>query len=882
MSEWTRGAGEWLEQWLDRMVSAVPPDTDPAEVREDLRAHVMLDVERARIPLVTEDDVRRITEKLGTPPRDLAPPSAEPERPAPHAPPPPSSRRALGPSPRRFTAFVALAGVLLPIAALLVESESHQWGRSILDPIPTPFHVGMIAAVAAANLLCLCVTENTLARHRRLLATLNGFAIAVSAVYSVLFLPGLPLALFGLIVLLGILPLSPFLALMASLTARRWLLRGGPVPRIAGVPAVLVGVVLALGLLIAFEVRGLVTISLIGRAASEDPDARLSAVRLLRRFGDERIMLAAARGHGRVSNRSSLLPAGLIVRRQVGTDSAAEVWYRVTGEPVPPDRSGWAGSGFLASDGSFERPDGPPLRLKASRLDGMVDAPGSNVYLEWTLSFRNVGFGMEEAVADILLPPGGVVSRATLWVEGEEREAAFAGRRQVEQAYEQVVSYRRDPLLVTSSGNERVLIRGFPVIHDKDFQIRIGMTAPLVIDTPVRGAIVLPRLAKRNFDLSPGLRHSVWIESRFPLRDGPAFAIEERPARGFSARAQIEDDQIGLESATLAVERPDAGVAVSPDQLTPADQKVVVQKIASGTARRPSRIVLVVDGGAAMKDHVADVAEAIARVPDGLELGVIYGGETIVDLGGGCRTTTRRVVQDLAGKLSDQEAIGGSDAVAALARGFELASESPHGAVVWLHARVGRALSPTSELLQSVERRPDDPKLYDFALTPDVDEVGKAIPPQRIQRIHRLGDVASDLARMFGWWTGARPKFTYERERVPKSAVPAGAVEATPHIGRLWASDRINRVSFPISSKGQDEALMLARTFQLVTPVSGAVVLESQQQFEAAGLQPVDPASAPRVDVPGVPEPHEWALLVVAALALGVLFFRRGRTARFA
>jgi hypothetical protein len=58
-------------------------------------------------------------------------------------------------------------------------------------------------------------------------------------------------------------------------------------------------------------------------------------------------------------------------------------------------------------------------------------------------------------------------------------------------------------------------------------------------------------------------------------------------------------------------------------------------------------------------------------------------------------------------------------------------------------------------------------------------------------------------------------------------------------------------------------AVTLAAEYQLVTPVSGAVVLESRQQFEANRLTPVS-----RLTVPTVPEPHEWALALIACAAL--------------
>jgi len=45
--------------------------------------------------------------------------------------------------------------------------------------------------------------------------------------------------------------------------------------------------------------------------------------------------------------------------------------------------------------------------------------------------------------------------RLTLWIDGEEREAAFGGRSQVREAYQKVVPAPRDPVLVTTSGRTK-------------------------------------------------------------------------------------------------------------------------------------------------------------------------------------------------------------------------------------------------------------------------------------------------------------------------------------------------------------------------------------------------------------------------------------------
>src|SRR6266851_1063840 len=50
------------------------------------------------------------------------------------------------------------------------------------------------------------------------------------------------------------------------------------------------------------------------------------------------------------------------------------------------------------------------------------------------------------------------------------------------------------------------------------------------------------------------------------------------------------------------------------------------------------------------------------------------------------------------------------------------------------------------------------------------------------------------------------------------------------------------------------------RADQLVTALSGAVVLETKAQYDRAGLKPAEPAS-----VPVVPEPQTWMLILIGS-----------------
>jgi hypothetical protein len=118
-----------------------------------------------------------------------------------------------------------------------------------------------------------------------------------------------------------------------------------------------------------------------------------------------------------------------------------------------------------------------------------------------------------EARAIIQLPPDACVTKVSLWKDDEEYPAAFGGRAQVTEAYREVVSQSRDPLLVNMIGQDLVQVECFPVPSNGKMQIRIGITAPLYEGTQVR----LPRVVECNYNIEGNFRHKLWIESTEPL-----------------------------------------------------------------------------------------------------------------------------------------------------------------------------------------------------------------------------------------------------------------------------------------------------------------------------------------------------------------------------
>jgi hypothetical protein len=282
------------------------------------------------------------------------------------------------------------------------------------------------------------------------------------------------------------------------------------------------------------------------------------------------------------------------------------------------------------------------------------------------------------------LPPGGVVSRLTLCINGEEREAAFGGRSQVREAYQKVaVQQRRDPVLVTIAGPDRVLMQCFPVPPDGGLmKVRIGITSPLQLVDRENGLHAWPQFLERNFSLAENLKRSIWIASRADL----ACAAEQlRPVKRKNGRTGLQGERTETEVAEpaniLRVHRAQPALdMVWADG--PGDSRIE-QTLLALTSNAPQELVVVLDGSAMMNTDWAAIAEALETVRDNVELKVILASdisaERWIDLTAASRGDS------LIKNLRDFTPIGGLDNLPALAHGWHLAAANPGNVLLWIH-----------------------------------------------------------------------------------------------------------------------------------------------------------------------------------------------------
>lgn len=86
----------------------------------------------------------------------------------------------------------------------------------------------------------------------------------------------------------------------------------------------------------------------------------------------------------------------------------------------------------------------------------------------------------EEALYTFHLPEGAVITSLSLWIEGKEEKGLLTTRSKAANAYRTIVGReRRDPSVVHWQEGNRVTVRVFPVVAGESRIFKIGITAPL-------------------------------------------------------------------------------------------------------------------------------------------------------------------------------------------------------------------------------------------------------------------------------------------------------------------------------------------------------------------------------------------------------------------
>ncbi len=109
-------------------------------------------------------------------------------------------------------------------------------------------------------------------------------------------------------------------------------------------------------------------------------------------------------------------------------------------------------------------------------------------YTEKTIRVRNAAeMQTGEALYTFYLPTGSVVTSMSLWINGKEEKARLTTVAKADSAYRQVVNVEsrlseRDPAVVYWQEGGRVTVRVFPCPAGQERQVKLGVTSPLRLE----------------------------------------------------------------------------------------------------------------------------------------------------------------------------------------------------------------------------------------------------------------------------------------------------------------------------------------------------------------------------------------------------------------
>ena len=744
--------------------------------------------------------------------------------------------------------FTEYWGIALGIIAPTVELSTRMCSGMFFDPLPTMAHVVLFYLLPISVLIArIIVLRPYNAAANRVAMVCISYALVLSTAYSIWFLPISWISFLGTIFMgIGLLGLAPFFLLFASISVfRRWQ-SWIPADKPSGYrtrPAKFVFLVIPVLLVIWWNPIWMG----IGQSLlkSENVSKQYAGLWTLHNLVSKtELMRGCFKTGPRFFNIFSY-----------DTQALRQAYYFSYGQR--PGRVSNGETAFGAPRWTFDADVGGKnigryregLSLAESALDGIVRTENGYGYYEWTMVFENANSWPEEARAAVQLPEYSVVSKVSLWIDGEERDAAFGATSQVRSAYQSVVRVRRDPLLVTMIGPDQVQLQCFPISANASMKIRMGVTCPLKDGNQ----LMLPRFIETNFKVPERLVHNVWIEGDAPGHTMLAGKLAEDTSTILSlSNEQLNSTKTYFEydvKPRLAYHSADKNVTLQ-----------AISKVTPGVAP-----VLLIDA----RD---DVMAAIKSVDwDAMKFAEVLVAEPF-----GYEVWDKK--QDIGNFVSGQSTFGGVNPCPALNAAVRLARPGA-ASVIWLHGPLPTAV--IDELsFEQVARRSDHPiKVTTVAVGDGLNCLISDVAYMRyFQPQATTGDIQHDLVAAT---ENASRNIEIADDQYPLGgrassglAFRASGEPEASHLSRLYLYSRVMQSWY---DKGEvtDDLVSQAVNMHIVTPVSGAVVLETQAQYDRANLNP----STGSENVPKIPEPEFYVLLAVSVLVM-IIIYRRKRPFR--
>ncbi len=708
-----------------------------------------------------------------------------------------------------FERFLVWFGVILPALAILFESEFHFCARKFFDPFPSNTHMLLFAIVPFAGFLSWLSLSRNQESHLGLSLFLNGMAVGIAILYTLMFLPLMPGSLAAIMLFgLGLLGLAPFFSLISLFFTGKKLASVASEAGTAFHPHQVkhAGHLVVLALVLAVELPSTLTRVALSMACEENPATKAQGLSLLRSFGNHEVMLRAC--YERSGRATDVLGSLYEVSHPPDVELMRSIFYKATGRtfnsfPIPDSaRATMRHMGTLAYDGvdqsESDEFDMDPdiagevvsgvsrgLFVSKSLIDAKVDADACVSKLSWHLDFSNKSKYDREVRARVRLPHGASVNHACLIVNGKEYPCRITVKEEARAIYQAAVESKQNPLLVSSCGEDTVLVQCFPAPPGDKIQLHFEAVAPLALDRQQQAVLSLPQFEERNFQIN--VPHSLSIESNHELSTKwGQFKTEKTKAGNFLLTGSIDGGELatgsgiinfkrGNQNSFYCIDRTITGLAFR--SRGPA---LIQENTGKYMPSAPKRLAVFVDLSSPMKEHLKQVTEALKNLPSDMQVAVYCAGDRGSENLSAAKylSVSSAEFQSCLKKLAEKECVGGQTDYGV----YDLLASSHAGdALLWIHG--AQPMSAGGYELSNLLNLPywRTGRLYDMQLVSGPNQFLDGVRSSFLTKVPRFGTVSEDLNFLFDEWRKPGSMLAMRIEQIYPFYMPAAQAQNTAH-----------------------------------------------------------------------------------------------------
>lgn len=478
-------------------------------------------------------------------------------------------------------------------------------------------------------------------------------------------------------------------------------------------------------------------------------------------------------------------------------------------------------------------------------------------YTEKTLTVSNAGeWRQGEGIYSFQLPEGGVVTSLSLWINGKEEKAILTTKEKADTAYKTIVGVEmRDPSVVRWQEGNTVSVRVFPVLPKESRIFKIGITAPLKSHD---GKMIYENIAFRGPVFKRATEY-VGIETE-------GTELTDRRPSGFSRKGSLLEREGGYQP-DWQLELTD--IPLQPQTFAFNGNAYTIEPYKINRTTLPTTAIYLDVNHAWNTTDIAHILDMAGNIPV-----KAYAGDKFVTV------TSNNFLEILDEQLNDRFSLFPFHQIADPA-GAIVVTKSP-GASPMLTDLEG---SGFREKLAAKLADPVFPKIRLFNLS---NELSPYLTSLKASRAFRYEKGTEDHLRMLL----NKGLFAEDAESADKVVIDeAGAAitrradssatgTAPDHLMRLFAYNHILQQTgkgLITGSTGQEHLVAAAKEAYVVSPLSSLIVLETQKDYDRFGIADSG-NSLKNASINGtgaVPEPHEWALIIIAVLSVSIYLKRR-------